>query len=186
MANIRLTQRYAKALHELAVEMNKTDEVRQDVQFMHDVIKISSELAAMLKSPVILGNQKLKVVQGIFQNKIQQLSLQFIELMIRKNREEHLFDITKAYFDIDYAHRGITPLTITTAQKVSEESLNHIVDKLKSAGIVKEVELTVKEDEKLLGGFVLNFHDKLLDASVSRKLELFKKQFEDNVYVKKF
>jgi len=41
----------------------------------------------------------------------------------------------------------------------------------------KTLQLTTEVDETLIGGFVLEVEDKLLDASVSRQLERIRSQF---------
>jgi F-type H+-transporting ATPase subunit delta len=45
--------------------------------------------------------------------------------------------------------------------------------------------LTTKTDESLIGGFVLEFNNNLLDASISRDLKDIKQQFLKNEFVGK-
>jgi F-type H+-transporting ATPase subunit delta len=54
---------------------------------------------------------------------------------------------------------------------------------VKSNAGLENVELETKTDESLIGGFVLEFNNNLVDASVLRDLKDIKKQFEGNVYV---
>ena len=48
------------------------------------------------------------------------------------------------------------------------------------------IELTEELDEKLIGGFVLSFDDKQLDASILRQIKNLKKEFDINLYIKGF
>ena len=45
------------------------------------------------------------------------------------------------------------------------------------------IELNTKVDESLIGGFVLEFNNNLVDASIARDLRDVKKQFAKNVFV---
>ena len=60
-----------------------------------------------------------------------------------------------------------------------------IEQKVKSANQFTTVELTTKVDEALIGGFVLEFNNNLLDASIARDLKDIKKQFLNNEFISK-
>jgi F-type H+-transporting ATPase subunit delta len=45
--------------------------------------------------------------------------------------------------------------------------------------------LTTKIDESLIGGFILEFNNKLVDASIARDLKDIKKQFLNNEFLSK-
>ncbi|MEY3055838.1 MAG: synthase subunit delta, partial [Bacteroidota bacterium] len=47
------------------------------------------------------------------------------------------------------------------------------------------IELTTKTDESLIGGFVLEFNNNLVDASIARDLKDIKKQFLNNEFISK-
>ena len=49
-----------------------------------------------------------------------------------------------------------------------------------------KLEIIEKVDPSIIGGFVIEVGDKLYDASISHKLEQFKKEFAANQYVKSF
>jgi F-type H+-transporting ATPase subunit delta len=45
------------------------------------------------------------------------------------------------------------------------------------------VELETAVDQRLIGGFVLEFNNNLVDASILRELKDIKKQFNKNLFV---
>lgn len=49
-----------------------------------------------------------------------------------------------------------------------------------------EVELIEKIDKKLIGGFKLSIGDNTIDASILRKLNDLRKNFNENPFVKEF
>ncbi|TVR79212.1 MAG: ATP synthase F1 subunit delta [Chitinophagaceae bacterium] len=186
MSNYRLAERYAKALHQLSLELNKSDELRDDIYLLHTALKGNRDLELMLKSPIVNAGSKKNAIHAIFSGKIDEMTLKFLNLLIAKGREIYIKDVTEAYFKIDFIHREITPVVLTSAVKVSKEIEEKVISILKESKVVKNVNLTTKVNSDIIGGFVLSFEDKLFDASVLRKLELLQKQFEENIYEKKF
>ncbi len=149
-------------------------------------IEGSNELAVMLKNPIINTDKKLKVVEAIFGKDSNNITQTFLTLMVKKGREGYLLDIAKAFIQQYNAHRQLTPVTLTTAVAFDEAFTNQLVEKLKSKTGIKNPQIKVEVDESLIGGFVLQYEDKLYDASVAHKLELLDKEFSQNQFVKAF
>ena len=74
---------------------------------------------------------------------------------------------------------------MTTAVDLSAEVKKSIENKVKSETNFATVELTTKTDESLIGGFVLEFNNNLVDASIARDLRDIKKQFLNNEFISK-
>jgi F-type H+-transporting ATPase subunit delta len=69
---------------------------------------------------------------------------------------------------------------LTTASKVSEDSLEAIRKALAdSSNANQTVEIQTEVNPELIGGFVIELGDKLYDASVARKLDQIRKNFQD-------
>jgi F-type H+-transporting ATPase subunit delta len=80
--------------------------------------------------------------------------------------------------------QGITTVKITTATPLSIEALEDIKAKLTGSTTTStsvDIETAVNPD--LIGGYVVEYGDKLYDASVAAKLAELKKQFSGNEYV---
>jgi F-type H+-transporting ATPase subunit delta len=52
----------------------------------------------------------------------------------------------------------------------------------KEAGL-DVVQMTVEVDESLIGGFVVQFDDKMIDASIIKDIKQLKKDLSDNKYI---
>ncbi len=48
---------------------------------------------------------------------------------------------------------------------------------------MKEVELSTEVNENIIGGFILEIGDRMVDASVAYDLSVAKKQFESNEFI---
>ena len=185
MLNPRVAGRYAKSIFDLAVEKDQLEAVHSDMLLLQRMCKSSREFVNLLRSPVIKADKKNKVLVALTEGKISPLTSSFINLMITKGREETLPEIITAFIDMYNSMKGINKVKLTTAQPVSEELKQSIIDKLQLAPSLQHIELETVVKEELIGGFVLEFNNNMVDASVLRDLKDIRKQFEDNIYVHK-
>ena len=183
MPNPRLATRYAKSLVDLAVEKDQLEVVYEDAKYLQAVCKGSREFTNLLKSPVIKADKKQQIIEAVTKGKVSEITTAFNRLLVVKGRESDLPEIFDAFIDQYNTIKGIHKIKLTTAVPVSEELKSSIVTKAKAEAGLNEVELTTAVDESLIGGFTLEFNNKLVDASILRDLKDIKKQFNKNVYV---
>lgn len=183
MYNPRLAGRYAKSLVDLAVEKNQLEEVYKDMLYLQAVCKSNRDFVNVLKSPVIKADKKVQILEAVTSGKISELTQRFNRLMVNKGREASLPEIAEAFIDSYNKIKGINKVKLTTAQPMSEELKNSIVGKIKSSTPMQNVELETVTDDALIGGFVLEFNNNLVDASIARDLKDIKAQFQKNIYV---
>jgi F-type H+-transporting ATPase subunit delta len=183
MPNPRLAGRYAKSLIDLAIEQNQLDLVYKDMQYLQAVCKSSPEFVTILRSPVISADKKLKILAAVTEARVGQLVILFNKLLVSKTREEYLPEIVAAFIE-QYNHmKGIHTVKLTTATPISEALKQSIVEKIKAETSLQHIELETAVKESLIGGFVLEFNNNLVDASIERDLRDIKKQFSQNIYV---
>ena len=185
MQNPRLAGRYAKSIIDLAVEKDQLEVVYKDMLYLQSICKSSREFVNLLKSPIIKGDKKQQILNAVTKDKVGVLTASFNELMIKKGREESLPEIVAAFIDMYNSIRGIHKVKLTTAQAVSEELKQSIVDKFTATTSLQHIELEAVVNEALIGGFVLEFNNTMIDASIQRDLKDIKKQFLDNIYIQK-
>jgi F-type H+-transporting ATPase subunit delta len=183
MPNPRLADRYAKSLIDLATEKGQLEAVYADMKYLQAVCKASKEFTSLLRSPVMNSDQKNSVISAVTKGKVSELTAAFNTLLVKKNRESDLPEIAFAFVDQYNAIKGIHRVKLTTAVPVSDELKQSIEAKVKSAQGLGTVELETAVDEKLIGGFVLEFNNNLVDASILRDLNDIKKQFKGNDFV---
>ncbi len=184
MPNPRLASRYAKSLIDLAKEKEQLEAVYEDMKYLQAVCKSSHEFVTFLRSPVIKADKKNAIISAITKDNIGALTTAFTKLLVSKGREEDLPEIISAFIDQYNEIKNIHRVKLTTAVEVSDDLRNAIVTKVKAEAGLPNIELESKVDEALIGGFVLEFNNNLLDASVLRDLKDIRKQFNENVYVR--
>lgn len=184
MPNPRLALRYAKSLIDLSTEKGQLEAVYEDMKYLQALCKSSREFVALLRSPIIKADKKDAIISAVVKPHIGVLTTSFTELLVRKGREEDMPEIINAFIDQYNTIKGIHKVKLTTAVAVSNELKDSLVSKIKSEAGLDNVELEVLVDDALIGGFVLEFNNNLVDASVLRDLKDIKKQFGGNVYVR--
>ena len=185
MPNPRLAVRYAKSLIDLAIEKDQLEPVYQDMVLMQGLTQASPELVRVLKSPVISGEKKEKILDALTKDKLGIISSSFNRLLVRKGREAHLPEIVSSFIRQYKDYRGIHIVTLTTAIAPSEEVKSAIIKKIKESADYKEVELKTVVRPEIIGGFIIEVDGRLIDASILYDLSVIKKQFASNDFIYK-
>lgn len=186
MSAVKLASRYAKSILDLAIEKGQLENVLQDMNLLNSATDNSREFYLMLKSPIVNGDKKMEITKQIFGNNLSSITSEFINILMRKNREAYLPEIIDAFLKQYNQHKNITEVKVSTAQPISEEMQNEILTRLRSQAGLKEIALSTSIDESLIGGYVLQWEDKLIDTSIARGLAILKDEFDNNDYVRKF
>lgn len=183
MRNPRLAGRYAKSLIGLAIERNELDKVYGDMLYLQSLIKQSKEFLVILRSPVINPDKKKVILESVTNGNISEMVAGFIRLLILKGRESNLPEIIPAFIDQYKVLKNIFVVTLSTATPASDELKQTIIEKVKEATSLQNIELKTIVNEDLIGGFVLQMGDTLVDASIIYDLNAIKKQFLNNDFV---
>jgi F-type H+-transporting ATPase subunit delta len=185
MLNPRVASRYAKSILDLAIEKRELEKVYADMQFLESVIKGNREFAGMLKSPVIHADTKNKVFQAVASGKVSEMTLAFTRLLITKTRESVLPEVITSFIQQYKKHKNIHSVKLTTALPVSDEIKNSIIAQVKKTRGMENVELETIVNPDIIGGFVLQTGDQLVDASIAYDLKMVAREFEKNDFVYK-
>ena len=185
MKNPRASKRYAKALLTLVTEEGVLEPCYKDMQHLNRTIISNRELGTLLKSPIINSALKIKILKSIFHQNISETSMRFIEIIARKGRENLLSEISSAFIKLYKTYNNIESAEIVTSHPIDEVIKKEIIGFIKkNSG--KEVELTERIDESIIGGAIINMGDKQLDVSVSSCLKALKLEFSKNLYIQDY
>src|SRR6266487_1999349 len=185
MPNPRLATRYAKSLIDLAIERDQLEKIFADMQWLQQVIKSSRDFFNLLKSPIIKPDKKQQVVEAILKGNVSEVTALFVRLLIAKGRESNLPEIITAFIDQYKEYKNIYTVNLTTATPLNDDLKNAIIDQIRKTSEMQNIELESTVNEDLIGGFVLQAGDKLIDASVAYDLKQIARQFENNDFVYK-
>lgn len=176
MADFRILHRYATSLLETALEKKNLDLITTDIRLLVGTLEGSRDLQLMLESPIVRPELKLSILKEVFSGKISKDTIDFIEFLVSKKRENLIGSIGNRFLELRDEHLGIANVIVTTSVEFSNEQKNVLQNKLEKI-LEKKVRLNFKTDAHLVGGFVAKVDDTLYDASIRHQLELLKKQF---------
>ena len=176
MASKKVARRYTLALFELTEELKLTDKVAKDFSDLIKTINSSKELKLFLKTPIINSHRKGEVLEKMFKGKVQELTFRFINILTRKERENLLYEIAEDFLNLVDKKRGIVKVKINTAGKILDKDKKAIENKL-SIYMGKTIKASYDIDKTLIGGFVAQVNDIVIDASIERQLQLLREQF---------
>lgn len=185
MQNPRLASRYAKSLLDLALEKGQLETVFADMQWLQAVCRSNRDFVNLLRSPIIKNDVKRRIMEAVTTGHIGELTAAFNRLLVAKNRERFLPEIIPAFIAAYKEHKGIKTIHLSTAIPASDAVKNAILEQVKKTTGYNQVEMEEKVNPDLIGGFVLQIGDQLVDASVAYDLRAIAKQFENNDFIYK-
>ena len=172
MKSTKSAIRYAKAILELSSETNAVDQVAADMERIVEAGNDTGDFQVFLNSPVIKTDKKISILKVLF-SEFTELTMSFIELVTKNKREYLLTEIASAFVNLLKKQNGIVPISVTSAVKLEKQTLNQILEKLKSH-VDGEFEVTEEVDPALIGGFIVRMEDKQIDASIASQLNRMK------------
>lgn len=185
MNSFKLQTRYAQSLFILAQENELVDKVYEDMLLIKKVCEVTPQLKAILKNPVIKPSKKKNIIHDIFFEKIENISILFMELLVSKRRDVYLYEIADRYTELYKEYKHIKTVKFTTAQVLDEGVVNDIKIEIEEK-LSSEIDLQLFVNPKLLGGFSLTVDGKQFDASFSKQITKLKKEFNKNIYERIF
>ncbi len=175
MRNLRVANRYAKALLGLAQENNFSDQAFIDMKLVHNAFQESKELKTVLKSPIVRISKKLNIINAIFKDKIHPVSLHYLNIITRKKRASLIEGIAYEFQKIHKQSLDIETATLITAGTIDESLNKKALEISHQLTPRSRIEFNKVIDPGIIGGFVLRVGDMQYDASVKTKLAKLKK-----------
>lgn len=185
MSAVKLASRYAKSMLDFAVERGKVEEVYNDHIYLQQVIHLSKEFDLLLGNPLINADKKVKALQAVLGGKVNDLTMMFLQLLVKKSRELYLKEMVDSFLRQYDVYKHVTQVKITSAAPLEKSEIDKLLNKLKQQAGLENIKLTTAVDESLIGGFVLQYGDRQYDASIAKNLDVAQKGLSDNAYLKK-
>jgi F-type H+-transporting ATPase subunit delta len=176
MQDHKVSIRYASSLLDSAIKKNNLDSVTKDMELVFNTLEGKNQLNLILKSPVIKPQVKSSILNEIFKTKITSDSLNFLQFVIDKKREDLLSNISKKFLELKDEHLGILNIEITTAYDFTTDQQEQMKKNFETK-LNKIIKLKYIVNKELIGGFIARVADTMYDASIKHQLEILRKQF---------
>src|SRR5665648_54630 len=95
MAELTIDKVYARALYQVAQELNKEDQIISEAKEVAAIIKSEEGLRKFIDSPIIAAKEKKEVLDKIFKEQIGEELMNFLCVLIDKGRTRHFDRIVK-------------------------------------------------------------------------------------------
>jgi F-type H+-transporting ATPase subunit delta len=170
----RFARPYAKAIMHIAGSAEKANELRGELMGFANAIKTSPELRDLYANPGIDLETKLKLTQALSRRlKMSEQANRTIEVLVRNHRINDIGAILSALTETINNALGVAVAEVRSAKTLSPDEMRELARVL-SKKVGKNVELDVRTDPSLLGGFVARIGSEIYDASVIGKIERFR------------
>ncbi len=183
MNESKISVRYAKALLESALDKKNLDAVYQDMIQLYQVCRQVSEFELILNNPVVRQSKKKEMIRLVFSGKVTDLTLSFVEMIVQNRREMYIQDITRRFLDDYKRHKKITTVILTTVISLDQQLKERIIQLVRNS-YHTTVELEEKQNEQLIGGFIIRIDDKMMDASVAKQLRNMRKKLISKEFIR--
>src|SRR5580698_4500695 len=122
MPNETLARRYATAIFQLATEAGAVDGIGSDLHAFVAALDADAEVKRFFRSPVVDRAEKVAVIGEAFE-RLHEIALNAIFLLIRKRRETLVTEIVAQYDILEREARGAQTLNVTSARPLSKADL---------------------------------------------------------------
>jgi F-type H+-transporting ATPase subunit delta len=177
MRDRRVATRYAGALLVAAKAAGVHVEVAESYAALLDVVKGNLDLTVFMDSPQVSEQEKKNLLKNVFGGKIEPVLLNFLLLLIDRNRIEYTREIGEEFGNLVEAEQGRIHAEVVTAVRLPDDLADRLQQKL--AGLTgKIVVLDQKIDPGVIGGVRVAMGDKVLDGTVRTNLDLMRRKLE--------
>jgi F-type H+-transporting ATPase subunit delta len=161
-------RRYAKAVFELAGGEGQVDEWSRRLAAVRQLLS-DPEIASVLTNPTIATEQRFALISDA-PNVLDPEATNLAKLLIESNRVRDVAAIDEEFQRLADDAAGRVRATVTTAVELSPNDRDRVEAEL-SKRLGKEIRMDVVVDPRILGGLKLRYGDRLVDASVSTRLQ---------------
>lgn len=193
-----IATRYATALLKLVEETGSGELVAAQVQVIEKALDEVPDFRRAMDDPAVAAVQKISLFEASLKDSMAQELHKFLELLIRNGRIGDVRLVLTTFVTEYYRSRHIKRARLVVAdpalldpeptpsdpvpvegslrqvqRPALESRLRDLVEKQTGCRLILKTEV----NPSLIGGFVFEVEDTVLDASVSRQLDFIRRQF---------
>jgi F-type H+-transporting ATPase subunit delta len=165
---------YARALFDAALEDEKLEPVREQLEQLVAAQKEVPELRELLRNPQLDPRSKAAAVGDLLSDG-EDLLRNFLLVLVDKGRAGQLEEIAREFERLVAEHEGVVHAELTTAVELSDDEADELLQQIERAS-GRRVEASRSVDPELIGGIVLQVGSRRLDASVRGRLERLRRE----------
>ena len=160
---------YGRALFELARERGQEDEIAEQLDELGRYTDRESVFAAFLSADLD-GERRAESLERMFRGKLSDTLLDTLLVLNDRGRLSIFGSLAEQFEHLRHEARNQAEVSVISAVPLESKERDALVEELKAV-TGREIVLTEKVDESILGGLIVQIGDELLDASVASQLK---------------
>lgn len=164
-----ISVRYARALLKSATDRKLEDAVYKEMLVLSQSFLQVPALRSTIDNPMLGKDKKEALLQTACGGNVTELTLRFLQLVLKEDREGTLQFMAASYVTIYRQQKNVTRGKLVTAVAVSPETENKMKAMVESK-THGTVEFNTEVNPDIIGGFILEYDTYRMDASVKTKL----------------
>jgi len=168
-----ISKNYGEALISIAEEADSLKEYKEELQSLCDRLDKNQELLKVMDIPWISKKDKKEILRKVFS--FDGYIMNFIELLVDKNRFSYLEEICEEFIDRANEKLNIQVVEVTSAVELERKELKEI-KKLLEKKLGTDIDMRTVVDSSYIAGMRVKIKDKVLDNTVLSKLEAIKER----------
>lgn len=161
-------RRYGQAVFELAREQGEADQWGRDMSLVAEAFR-DADFGALLKHAGVPADDKRQAVESVL-SEVRPMVKNMVNLLVARGLVDAIPEACREYEELLDRQQGRQRVEITTAVPLEPAEVERIAAFV-SGLIGREVVVTPRVDESILGGLVVQIGDRLLDGSARARLD---------------
>lgn len=170
-----LLRRYCGALLDAAEEARQVEKVEQALERIAGAASAEPRFTALLGSPRLSAQQKVELIEAAVGGGAPALVKNFARLLVEHGRISLVPEAAKEFHRLAAERSGTTTVGVQSFEALPPESIESLRARLSSL-LESQVALEIETSPALLGGVRLRIGDRVVDGSLSGRLEEIRKR----------
>lgn len=165
-----VSRTYGDALFAVALESDRMDDFFEAVKVVADALHDNEEFGKLMNHPRIMKEDKVKIIEETFGNRIPKEIVGIMTLLVVKGRTEDMISVFEYFINLVKEEKKIGKAYVTTAISLTDKQKEKVEQKLLDTTKYETFEMDYSVDESLIGGMVIRIGDRVVDSSIKAKL----------------
>lgn len=170
MQDRKVAKRYARALYAEATKEKVVDVVESDLAAISNLLENGTEFHNFLMTPHVAREEKIRIADKLFSDRITALTMHFVRLLLEKRREAEFETIREEYVALRREHSNVLYAEVISARPL-DAKFKDSIEKMLASKTGKQVEAVFDVEPSLIGGIKVVYGNYVLDGSVKGSLE---------------
>ena len=164
-----LAREYGDGLYALAAEEHIADDVLQQLQALKASFRENPQFLKLLSNMALSKAERVGIIDAALRSQVHPYVLNFLKILLERSALNEFEGCTRAFREAYDRDHAIIQATVTTAARMSDDQRERLAQKLAEM-TGRQVCLTEKVDEAVMGGVLLEMDGRRYDNTVRTRL----------------